>query len=140
MIIPFIIRKKRDSISFRLKSGDICYRCKSDIVDSSDPDFMVWNPQTGEVYPGHHQQRLCKSCERDIKLNVVIKNKKENIIFGTNKSFHIQTILLLSSVPFNGLSVVFRPLSIIGSILLFIGMYFFYKNYMATTRSKKVQS
>jgi len=136
LILPVFL--KRESISFGIKNGDICYRCKSDIESPISRWYI--DPLTGEIsFNEQMVETLCKSCERDTKLDSVLSIKKEIIIFGTKKAVRIQQITILCSVPFNVLSMIFRPLSIIGGLLLFIGMYLSYKNYLATTR-KKVQS
>lgn len=136
LILPVFL--KRESISFKIRTGDICYRCKSDIESPISRWYI--DPLTGEIsFNEQMVETLCKSCERDTKLDSVLSTKKEIIIFGTKKAVRIQQITILCSVPFNVLSMIFRPLSIIGGLLLFIGMYLSYKNYLATTR-KKVQS
>lgn len=135
LILPIFL--KRESISFGIKNGDICYRCKSDIESPISRWYI--DPLTGEINFNEQMETLCKSCERDTKLDSVLSIKKEIIIFGTKKAVRIQQIITLSSVPFNVLSMIFRPFSIIGGLLLFIGTYLSHKNYLATTR-KKVQS
>ena len=135
LILPIFL--KRESISFGIKNGDICYRCKSDIESPISRWYI--DPLTGEINFNEQMETLCKSCERDTKLDSVLSIKKEIIIFGTKTAVRIQQIITLSSVPFNVLSMIFRPFSIIGGLLLFIGSYLSHKNYLATTR-KKVQS
>ena len=135
LILPIFL--KRESISFGIKNGDICYRCKSDIESPISRWYI--DPLTGEINFNEQMETLCKSCERDTKLDSVLSIKKEIIIFGTKTAVRIQQIITLSSVPFNVLSMISRPFSIIGGLLLFIGTYLSHKNYLATTR-KKVQS
>lgn len=125
LIIP-ALQRKRKSISWPLSTGEICYKCKS------KTEFKVFDPETGVINLDHHQ-RLCKLCERDIKLNSVLTNKKKIIIFGSDKAVKLQKIVTLLSMLFNVFSIFFNPLGIFGGILFFIGMFFFYKNYMATT-------
>lgn len=131
LIIPIFLQRKRENIAYKLKAGEICYRCKS------NTDFNIWDPDplTGKINLTDFHQRLCKSCERDIKLNSVL-DKKELIIFGSSKSIKLQQITVLLSAAFNIAAIVFKPLGIIGGSLLFISMYFSYRNYLATSRPK----
>jgi hypothetical protein len=58
------------NLNWEMKTGTTCYSCKSKI---SDPIFSFPMKQDME------NLTLCLSCEREEKLDVVIKNKKSTI-------------------------------------------------------------
>jgi hypothetical protein len=118
--------RNREYISYHLKKGMKCYSCKSDI------ESVMYDFSDAENY------RQCKSCYRESQLNSVLKKpfiSKRFII--SNKFSMIGLGCNMISASLNLLSIsVWKPLGIIGSLFLFMGMTIFYIHYISI--SKKI--
>jgi len=69
-------RKKIKNIYRSLLNGEVCYKCKSNLSLSSDE--MINN-----TFDNKEHISLCRSCERDLKLNGLL-NKKRKLIENIN--------------------------------------------------------
>lgn len=68
---------KYQSISEKVKKGYNCYSCKDDIEQSTEHYLNVFLKELDKEEP----YTLCKSCQRDNKLNIITNTKfrKDNI-------------------------------------------------------------
>ena len=62
----YYLSKKKESITYDVKRGNICYSCKEDIYTYLDKEYNY-----GE---SDEKFTLCKSCNRDEKLNDITSN------------------------------------------------------------------
>lgn len=118
--------RRREYCTLEIKSGEICYRCKSHI-------------RKVDYWSDKHSKQLCKSCKRDDSLGDVIGKKRLTIDFTQEKWSKTFLIFNLSAILFNVINIFLPGLNIIGGLCLFIGQSFFYFRFMALTR-KKTQS
>lgn len=68
VIYYLITSKKNKHISAEMRIGEICYNCKSKIEISRN---QVWD----NIIDDKTHYTLCKSCQRDTKLNGIVGNK-----------------------------------------------------------------
>lgn len=123
IILYFKTSNSREIIRSQINTGEICYKCKS---------------ETGTKNLNEEPKpRLCRSCERDKDLNLLIGKKDKYFYYGSDRISNLSTLFNIIVVILNSVSLFYKPLGIFGGIFLFIGMYIFYKNYMAITRPKK---
>lgn len=64
IIYDIHLHKKRESISYSINIGKICYNCKCDL-NLEDNDIII------RTFDVEEHQTLCKSCNRDQKLNTL---------------------------------------------------------------------
>ena len=115
-LIYFIISmKKREGISYDIKKGYKCYSCKEDIESFDDRVQKLSNGQiTSDEMTALEKLSLCKSCERDIKLNQLtsdgfihnIKHKIDEYLL-TEKSNKMPLIFILTFIPLITLDMFF---------------------------------
>lgn len=132
----FRILKTRETISYGIDNGIICYSCKEDIG-------YVFDKQNGTISIPD-EKRQCLSCKRESNLDNIIGkryirifdfiySKKWNMIFViiTISSILIQILNIFLSISF---------LSITGGLLVNFANYGNYLNIKDKTRPKKTQS
>jgi hypothetical protein len=101
LIIPFILillffifRKRRKSISFEINHGIKCYSCKEDLEEDN---ILNWDYGVKEVI------KICKICNREEKFNIIHNklniNRIKRFLLSKN-SEKIQYIILTLSVLF----------------------------------------
>lgn len=132
LIIIQFKRKKRDDISYRIKYGEICYRCKSDINIDSE---TAWR----NLIEDKPNKSLCESCKREDSLNTILNRGKLYIDFSDKKMNRIAIIFGIASMILNISGMWYKSIGFFGGICLFIDLWISYKYFMATSR-KKVQS
>ena len=126
--IVYLIRiRKRESISWLIESGKICYGCKENIVDSDDITVNVKG------------KKLCASCQRDSKLEEIIETKISKIIrrFNNLDLFKLYITLVSISIGLNITSFWVRSLSTFGSFFLMMSAFSLYYGLMKNSRPKK---
>ena len=64
MIFQFYLLKSRDSVTWEIKKGKICYNCKEDL-DISEKD--IWD----RMMKSEDFSKLCISCIRDQKISTL---------------------------------------------------------------------
>lgn len=128
-IVNAINIRKREPISWMIKSGYVCYKCKEDIVDLNTSDYDVVKEKT-----------LCASCERDSKLEEIIEESKINKTkrkFNSLNFFKIYFILVALSLILNLTSIWIKPISGLGSFFLMLSSFSFFYDSMRNSRPKK---
>lgn len=68
MFYLFRVYKKKTMITWNIRRGDNCYSCKEFI----DEKPYWWNSKTGEI-DNSENFKMCTSCNRDEKLDDIIK-------------------------------------------------------------------
>jgi hypothetical protein len=107
LIIPFILillffifRKRRKSISFEIKYGLKCYSCKEDLEEDN---ILNWTRTVSGEYGVKEVIKICKICNREEKFNIIHNKININRIkrfLLSKKSEKIQYIILTLSVLF----------------------------------------
>lgn len=133
MILYMIRSRSREYISYEIKNGAVCYRCKSDIRNKYDVNF----------FGVKEKKELCASCKRDDALSEVIDKYSwyRKIDFGEEKWNKAFIWLSVIAVFFNCVNMFVNGLNIIGGFSLFTAQSIFYFRYLAISRKKeKTQS
>jgi hypothetical protein len=135
VVIGIFSYKKREYITTDVSFGLICPSCKEDIYDRKEIHLLSECP--------HHVQ-LCKKCQRDSALDVVLDKKKINIfafIFSKNWKFYFFAMCIVSiSLQIFNLFIYNSWLHLMGGVVLFLAQLFNYINFIHITRVKKTQS
>lgn len=130
----FRILKTRESISYSIDNGIVCYSCKEDI------GYIV-DDQSGTISE-FGDRRQCASCKRESGINEIIGKKKFKIFdFIYYKNWHIIFFsLTLSSIIFQLLNIFLHIpiLAIIGGLILNFANYGNYLNTLYKSRPKKL--
>lgn len=71
VIYYFLRLKKREIVTWDLRNGSRCYSCKEQLLPLSNEEWK----QIGDK----ENMKICKSCQRDETLNILIKNKNDKI-------------------------------------------------------------
>jgi hypothetical protein len=146
MIWHSIILKKRESISWEIKRGIICWECKErfDI-----PQQEIWKKIGSEK----EHTKICDSCNRDIKIKslknkffsyrksfreylISEKSNKLNYIFISTILFLItlDVVLKFQSIDINGIQWLY------GGINIFYWSIILYKSYIITIKKPSENS
>ena len=68
MVYLYRLHKTKTTITWNIKRGDNCHSCMEFIEEQS----YRWNSKTGEIDPSENF-KMCTSCNRDEKLDDIIK-------------------------------------------------------------------
>lgn len=131
-ILFFVNSKKREFVTFEIKTGELCFRCKSktEIVKN-------WSVFDRDL----NNKTLCKACKRDDALNSVFskRNFLKDFDITDDKWQKIFLPLNLVAIAFNAANIFIPGLNLIGGLFLFTAQFCFYYRFMQMTR-KKTQS
>jgi hypothetical protein len=91
----FSLIKKRKSLSWEIKKGEICYHCKDSL--NIDNDVIV-----SRILDNNDFSRLCVSCNRNIKIKQInrpyLKSKYQFLKFLVSGDFSAVNVVYILSI------------------------------------------
>ena len=124
MGITAFMMRKRKYISYYIKTGEACYKCKEKIPVPND----YWMLDDSKK-----KRTLCVSCKREESLDSVLKKRHLNIDYTSEKFRKITMCFSLVSVVLNSISIWIKVFSLFGGICLLISVWMQHKYQMSTT-------
>lgn len=131
VILFVILCRKRENISFKLKSGQTCYKCKEDLHDTKYFD------EYGDVIKDDDNFVLCLKCLRENRVNQFLE--KENSIkyfYGSKKSIRMSTACSILGMILQIIGIWSTPIQFLGSTMLMFNMFLLYKNQLTLSRKR----
>ena len=119
IFFQFSILKKRNSLSWEIKKGKICYNCKEDLNLSEKDTF-------DRLMKSEDYSKLCISCSRDRKISLlkypslILKYKFQKYLIS-QKFNKLNIYFLISVLFFIILDVIFKINGISSSLYLVYG-------------------
>lgn len=140
----FYQMRKRENIKSDITMGLKCYSCKEDIISYQDFILEKMNTPNVDVFDLKGEPRICQSCERDKRINLLFGgkiNKLDNFLISNNYLIY-QKYLLTAIIGFVVIDLVFKLfldikyLSFLSPTVNCIFWYFMIKRMRITTIKK----
>lgn len=140
--------RKRENIQSDITMGLKCYSCKEDIISYQDFILEKMNTPNVDVSDLKGEPRICQSCERDKRINLLFGgkiNKLDNFLIS-DKYLIYQKYLLTAIIGFVVIDLIFqlflgiKYLSFLSPTFNCIFWYFMIKRMRITTIKKPAKN
>jgi hypothetical protein len=124
MGITTLLMRKRKYITYDIKTGEACYKCKEKIPV---PDGYWMLDDTKK------KRTLCASCKRGESLDYVLEKRHLDIDYTSDKFRKIGMYFSLVAIVLNSISIWIKVFAIFGGICLLTSVWMQHKYQMSTT-------